>query len=152
MVSIHHQSLNRNNLVFCLIVTKRGEPLHIPNPRLCLKKIVEMSFLGPIFFTASSASVRTSLFTTVEAAAKEMMDINAGRTRRSCDNMISLQLSPDFTSHFIWRLRSGLFAGTGGWWWRWGLMVRHFLNDPAPPNLSEDILEIPRTGIWISTL
>ena len=59
-----------------------------------------------------------------------------------------------FTSHFIWRLKSGLFEGTGGCWW-WGLMVRHFPtspNDPAPPNLSEDILEISRVGIWISTL
>ena len=106
------------------------------------------------FFTASSASVRTSLFTTVEAAAQEMMETNAARTRRRCDNMISLQLSPVFTSHFIWRLRSGLFEGTGGCWW-WGLMVRHFPtspNDPAPPNLSEDILEIPTAEIWISTL
>ena len=50
MVSIHHQSLNRNNLVFCLIVTKRGEPLHIPNPRLCYKKIVEMSILESTIF------------------------------------------------------------------------------------------------------
>ena len=45
------------------------------------------------FFTASSASVRTSLFTTVEAAAQEMMETNAARTRRRCDNMIPLQLS-----------------------------------------------------------
>ena len=50
MVSIHHQSLNRNNLVFCLIVTKRGQNLHIPNPRLCFKKTVEMSILGSTIF------------------------------------------------------------------------------------------------------
>ena len=29
----------------------------------------------------------------MEAAAKEMMEINAARTRRRCDNMIPLQLS-----------------------------------------------------------
>ena len=43
------------------------------------------------FFTASSASVRTSLFTTVEAAAKERMEASAARTRRRWDNIIPLQ-------------------------------------------------------------
>merc|ERR1719338_48753 len=40
--------------------------------------------------TASSASVKTSLFTTVEAAAKERMEANAARTMRMWDNMIPL--------------------------------------------------------------
>ena len=47
---------------------------------------------------------------------------------------------------------SGLSAGNGGWW---SLMARHFptsLNDPAPPKLSQDILETtPRIRISINT-
>ena len=92
------------------------------------------------FFTASSASVRTSLFTTVEAAAKERMEANAGRTRRRWDNIIPLQKFY-ISLHLETQIRP--LSLSGGWS---GLMVRHFpssLNDPAPPKLSQDILEIP---------
>ena len=92
------------------------------------------------FLTASSASVRTSLFTTVEAAAKERMEANAARTRRRWDNIIPLQKFY-ISLHLQTQIRP--LSLSGGWS---GLMVRHFptsLNDPAPPKLSQDILEIP---------
>ena len=48
-------------------------------------------------FTASSASVKTSLFTTVEAAAKERREAKAARTRRRWESMIPLQIvTPTF--------------------------------------------------------